>query len=46
MIKGTKAEVVIKILHKIPLKHRKKVREVTDQHKKLWSKLKSMNFAF
>ncbi|WP_441339140.1 ISAon1 family transposase [Polaribacter sp. L3A8] len=29
MIKGTKAEVVIKILHKIPLKHRKKVREVT-----------------
>jgi transposase len=29
MIKGTKAEVVIKILHKIPLKHRKKVKEVT-----------------
>ena len=24
MIKGTKAEVVIKILHKIPLKHKKK----------------------
>ena len=29
MIKGTKAEVVIKILNKIPLKHRKKVMEVT-----------------
>jgi transposase len=29
MIKGTKAETVIKILHKIPLKHRKKVKEVT-----------------
>ena len=29
MIKGTKAEVVIKILHKIPLKYRKKVKEVT-----------------
>ena len=29
MIKGTKAEVVIKILNKIPLKHRKKVLEVT-----------------
>lgn len=29
MIKGTKAEVVIKILHKIPLKQRKKVKEVT-----------------
>jgi len=29
MIKGTKAEVVIKTLHKIPLKHRKKVKEVT-----------------
>jgi transposase len=25
MVKGTKAETVIKILHKIPLKHRKKV---------------------
>jgi transposase len=29
MVKGTKAETVIKILHKIPLKHRKKVKEVT-----------------
>jgi transposase len=29
LIKGTKAEVVIKILHKIPLKYRKKVKEVT-----------------
>jgi transposase len=29
MIKGTKADVVIKILHKIPLKYRKKVKEVT-----------------
>lgn len=29
MIKGTKAQVVIKILHKIPLKYRKKVKEVT-----------------
>ena len=29
MIKGTKAEVVIKILHKIPLKQRKIVKEVT-----------------
>ena len=29
MIKGTKAETVIKILHKIPLKQRKKVKEVT-----------------
>jgi transposase len=29
MIKGTKAEVVIEILHKIPLKYRKKVKEVT-----------------
>ncbi|WP_346883163.1 transposase [uncultured Algibacter sp.] len=29
MIKGTKAEVVIKILHKIPLKQRKKVKEIT-----------------
>lgn len=29
MIKGTKAEVVISILHKIPLKQRKKVKEVT-----------------
>jgi transposase len=28
MLKGTKAETVIKILHKIPLKHRKKVKEV------------------
>lgn len=29
MVKGTKAETVIKILHKIPIKHRKKVKEVT-----------------
>jgi transposase len=29
MIKGTKAETVIKILQKIPLKQRKKVKEVT-----------------
>ena len=29
MVKVTKAEIVIKILHKIPLKHRKKVKEVT-----------------
>ena len=29
MIKGTKAEVVVKILHKIPLKQRKIVKEVT-----------------
>jgi transposase len=29
MVKGTKAETVIKILHKTPLKHRKKVKEVT-----------------
>ena len=29
MIKGTKAEVVIKILNKIPIKNRKKVKEVT-----------------
>ncbi len=29
MVKGTKAETVIKILHKIPLKHRKKVKEIT-----------------
>lgn len=29
MVKGTKAEAVIKILHKIPLKQRKKVKEVT-----------------
>jgi len=29
MIKGTKAEAVIKILHKIPLKQRKIVKEVT-----------------
>lgn len=29
MIKGTKAEAVIKILHKIPLKQRNKVKEVT-----------------
>ncbi|MEP1490201.1 MAG: transposase [Algibacter sp.] len=29
MVKGTKAEIVIKILHKIPLKQRKKVKEVT-----------------
>lgn len=29
MVKGTKAEIVIKILQKIPLKQRKKVKEVT-----------------
>ena len=29
MIKGTKADAVIKILHKIPLKQRKIVKEVT-----------------
>ncbi len=29
MVKGTKAETVIKILHKIPLKQRKKVKEIT-----------------
>lgn len=29
MVKGTKAETVIKILHKIPLKQRNKVQEVT-----------------
>jgi transposase len=29
MVKGTKAEAVIEILHKIPLKQRKKVKEVT-----------------
>lgn len=29
MVKGTKADTVIKILHKIPLKQRKKVKEVT-----------------
>jgi transposase len=29
MVKGTKAETVIKILHKIPLKQRKQVKEVT-----------------
>jgi len=29
MVKGTKAETVIAILHKIPLKQRKKVKEVT-----------------
>lgn len=29
MVKGTKAETVIKILHKTPLKQRKKVKEVT-----------------
>jgi transposase len=29
MVKGTKAETVIRILHKIPLKQRKKVKEVT-----------------
>ena len=29
MVKGTKAEIVIKILHKIPLKTRKKVKEIT-----------------
>ncbi len=29
MVKGTKADSVIKILHKIPLKQRKKVKEVT-----------------
>ena len=29
MVKGTKAEAVIEILHKIPLKQRKKVKELT-----------------
>jgi transposase len=29
MVKGIKADAVIKILHKIPLKQRKKVKEVT-----------------
>jgi len=29
MIKGTKADTVIKILHKMPLKIRKQVKEVT-----------------
>jgi hypothetical protein len=29
MVKGTKAETVIKILQKTPLKQRKKVKEVT-----------------
>ena len=29
MVKGTKADSVIKILHKIPLKQRNKVKEVT-----------------
>lgn len=29
MVKGTKAETVIKILHKMPIKQRKKVKEVT-----------------
>jgi transposase len=29
MVKGTKADAVIKILHKIPLKQRRKVKEVT-----------------
>ena len=29
MVKGTKADVVIQVLHKIPLKQRKKVKEVT-----------------
>ena len=29
MVKGTKAETIIKILHKIPLKQRKKIKEVT-----------------
>jgi len=29
MVKGTKAEDIIRILHKIPLKQRKKVKEVT-----------------
>lgn len=29
MVKGTKAETVINILHKIPLKQRKKVKEIT-----------------
>ena len=29
MVKGTKAETVIKILHKIPLKQRNKVKEIT-----------------
>ena len=29
MVKGTKAETVISILHKIPIKQRKKVKEIT-----------------
>jgi transposase len=29
MVKGTKAEIVIRILHKIPLEQRKKVKEIT-----------------
>lgn len=29
MVKGIKAETVIKILHKIPLRHRKRVKEIT-----------------
>jgi DNA-binding cell septation regulator SpoVG len=29
MVKGTKAEVVIKILHKIPLEQRNKIKEIT-----------------
>ncbi len=29
MVKGTKADVVIQVIHKIPLKQRKKVKEVT-----------------
>jgi transposase len=29
MVKGTKADLVIQVLHKIPLKQRKKVKEVT-----------------
>jgi transposase len=29
MVKGTKAETVIRILHKIPLEQRKKVKEIT-----------------
>ena len=33
MVKGTKADAVIKILNKIPLMQRKKVKEVTLMHK-------------
>lgn len=36
MVKGTKAETVIRILLKIPIGKRNKVKEVTDQYQKLW----------